>query len=380
MKKARLGKLGGWASIGMNLFLFLLKGGLGIVSGSIALIADAFHSLSDMVTSLVVLISFHISEKPSDSEHPFGHERAEFISAVIMSTLLGVTAVELGRSSIARILHPEPFQASWWIIGVLAITVVLKEALALFSRYLSRKIQSVTLQADAWHHHMDAISTVLVILSFLLVHFRLPNLDGVVGLLIAVIILYTAIELAKTPINELLGSAPDPELLKQIESIALSFPQVHGVHDIIVHRYGETLIISLDIEVDEAMSLVEAHEVAEQVQQKMRQALNAYITVHYDPVRRNVRYQEVEEKIRQFCTQEHFCQSFHDLHISGEGENWSLSFDLVIQTGIGNESVEQLVEKCRKFLQQTFPGLQQVEIHPEPSFTITPGQNRTSLR
>ncbi len=379
MKNARLGKIGGWASIGMNLFLFLLKGGLGILSGSIALIADAFHSLSDLVTSLVVLISFHISEKPSDSEHPFGHERAEFISAVIMSTLLGVTAVELGRSSIARILHPEPFQASWWIIGVLAITVLLKEALAMFSQHLSRKIHSVTLQADAWHHHMDAISTVLVILSFLLVHFRFPNLDGIVGLLIAVIIFYTAIELARAPINELLGSAPDPELLKQIESIALSFPQVHGVHDIIVHRYGDTMIISLDIEVDETMSLVEAHEVAEQVQQKLRGALNAYITVHYDPVRRNVRYREVEAKIRQFCHRESSCQSFHDLHIIGEGENWSLSFDLVIRTGLGSESVDQVVEKCREFLKHSFPGLQEVEIHPEPSFTITPGGNRTPI-
>ena len=369
----RLGKLGGWTSVGLNLFLFVLKGGLGLVSGSIALIADAFHSLSDMVTSFVVLISFHISGKPSDEEHPFGHERAEFISAIIMSTLLAVTAVELGRSSILRILHPAPFRAPWWIIGVLGFTVLLKELLAFFSHYLSRKIHSVTLKADSWHHHMDAISTVLVILSFVLVHFRLPNLDGWVGLVIALIILYTAIELAKNPIDELLGSAPDAQLLEQIQSLALSVPEVKGVHDIIVHRYGETLIISLDIEVDRNLSLIQAHDVADQVQKRLSESLNAFVTVHYDPAMEQTPFnQKVEEKLRLFCREHQLCRSYHDLQIAEKGKTRILSFDLVTDRQISVDDSRKLVQDCRAFLQKHLPELNKIEIHIEPSFTVSP--------
>jgi cation diffusion facilitator family transporter len=366
------GKLGAWASILLNFVLFIVKGILGLITGSLSLIADAFHTLSDMGTSIIVLVSFYIVAKPSDKEHPFGHGRAEFISAIIMSTILAITSFELLKSSIDRILHPKPFLAAWWVIGIILLTVVLKEGLAFFSRSLARKINSPALKADAWHHHLDAISSLFVVIAFIFSHFNFPNLDGPAGILITLIILYSAYSIAKGPIDNLLGVTPDEKILDQIEEITLRFPEVKGIHDIIVHNYGEIRIITLHIEIEENLSFVRAHQIAENVDKTLRQELNAYVTVHYDPVmRRTPTYLEIEKKLQEFCRTTKECHSFHDLRIYGRENNLRVMFDIVSDPNIKNISERKLIEQCQQYLMQEVPEIKKVIIKVEPKFSIS---------
>ncbi len=370
--RASYGKQGGWVSILVNFLLFAVKGVLGFMTGSVALTADAFHSLSDMGTSLIVLITFYISEKPSDREHPFGHGRAEFISAIIMSTILAITSFELMKYGIDRIIHPVVFVAEWWIIGVVLATVVVKEIAANYTGKLSGKIKSATLRADSWHHHLDAITSLLVVISFIFSHYHFPYLDGPVGVIIALVILYSAYGIAKSPIDNLLGKPPDEQLLTRIEEIALSFPQVRGVHDIIIHNYGEMMIISLDIEVDETLTLIDAHRISEEVDDALRRDLNAYVTVHYDPVMaRTPLYREVEKKIRQFCRESPECAGFHDLRVYEQGEQLRLLFDLVIRQEAKKGSDARLVENCKTFIAKNIPGVTEMNIKVEPKFSVS---------
>ncbi len=372
LSRKNIGLLGGWASILVNFFLFLLKGALGFLAGSVALIADAFHTLSDIATSLIVLISFYISEKPSDSEHPFGHGRAEFISAIVMATLLAVTAFELFKYSVERILNPVAFVAPWWIIGVVLGTILVKEGLAFFTMNLSRKIHSDTLKADSWHHHLDAASSLLVVIAFLFSHFQFPYLDGIVGAIIAVIILISAYGIAKSPIDNLLGKSPNIDLLNRIEKIVLSFPEVKGVHDIIIHTYGENTIISLHIEVDENLSLNQAHSISEKVDQELRRLLNAHITVHVDPVmERTPLYREIEDKVWSFCRNTPGCDSFHDLRVYKNGKKIKILLDLVESSDAQKGTEERLIRSFKNYIREQMPGICDITVKVEPKFSIT---------
>jgi cation diffusion facilitator family transporter len=370
--RSYFGKLGAWASISLNFLLFIIKIVLGLFTGSVSLIADAFHSLSDMGTSLIVLISFHITSKPSDEKHPFGHGRAEFISAIIMSTLLAITAFELLQFGIKRILNPTPFIAPWWIIAIILLTVFLKEGLDWYSLRLSKKIRSDALLADAWHHRLDAISSLLVVVAFIFSHFNFPQLDGPVGILISFIILYSAYKIVKSPIDHLLGSPPDNELLSRIENNTLQHNEVKGVHDVIIHDYGETMIISLHIEVDENLSFVEAHQIAEKVDKTLRKEINAYVTVHFDPVmERTPSYIGVEKILQTFIEENDEYESFHDLRVYGKDKSFNIYLDLVIPRNIHEEEYEALIQKCKDHIKSKVPQAKKISLKIEPKFSIS---------
>ncbi len=370
--RSYFGRLGAWASISLNLLLFILKMILGLMTGSLALIADAFHTLSDLATSFVVLISFRITSKPSDEKHPFGHGRAEFISAIVMSTLLAITAFELLQASIKRILHPEPFMAAWWVIGVIFITVLLKEGLAVFALSLSRKINSDILTADAWHHRLDAISSLLVVISFVFSHYNFPYLDGPIGVVISLIIVYSAYKIAKRPVNNLLGTTPDEDILNRIEKITLNFPEIRGLHDVVIHNYGENIIISLHIEIDAKLSFLAAHRLAERVEKKLGQDLQAYITIHFDPVmERTPTYRSIENKIQEFCRQTPECESFHDLRIFGRENHLKIYLDLVAAHITPASEEKLLVKICEKFMIDNIPEIEKISIKVEPRFSVS---------
>ncbi len=370
--RAYFGRLAALVSITLNLTLFIIKAILGFFTGSLALIADAFHSLSDLATSFVVLVSFHFIAKPSDEKHPFGHGRAEFISAIIMSTLLAITSFELFKHSITRIMNPTMIKVTWWITAIIFLTVIMKEGLAVYSFRISKKIQSYTVKADAWHHHLDAISSLLVVISFILADFGYPYLDGPIGVLITITILYSAYKIAKSPIDHLLGTPPNEKLLDKIEKITLSFPEVKGVHDVIIHNYGEMMVISLDIEIDENLPFIEAHNIAELIDKELRTELNSYVTIHFDPVmERTPVYQKIENVIRQFCTDNIGCDSFHDLRIYGKGANLTLIFDLVGAHDPKVLSDQKLIDKCKGYIYKHIPEVKKVSIKMEPMFSIS---------
>jgi cation diffusion facilitator family transporter len=245
--RARYGALEGWASIVINLLLFVVKIVLGFSIKSVSLIADAVHTLADSGTSAVVIIGFKIARKPSDKEHPFGHGRMESIAALVVSVLLFMAGVELVEKSIRAIVKPHSSIAPTGVILVIFATIVIKELMSRFSYQLGEIIDSQALKADALHHRSDVIATALVVVALIATRFGYNNIDGMMGVGVSLIIFYSAFSIAKEAVNPLLGEAPSKEAIKEIETLAKAHEGVLGVHDVIFHKYGQTSIISLHI-------------------------------------------------------------------------------------------------------------------------------------
>ena len=249
--RSQYGSLEGWISIVINVVLFAVKIVTGLAINSVALIADAVHTLSDSATSVVVIVGFKIAKKPSDKEHPFGHGRVEPVATLIVSVLLFVAGVELLEKSVHSIFNSHATTASFGVILLITGTIFIKELMARFSYVLGDMIDSKALKADALHHRTDAISTVLVVVALIASHFGFSRIDGIMGACVSLIIFYSAYEIDKEAVNPLLGEAVSKETLKEIERIAKSHEGILGVHDIIFHKYVQTSVISLHVEVSD---------------------------------------------------------------------------------------------------------------------------------
>ena len=369
--RSRYGVLEGWVSIGVNLVLFILKGGLGMLTGSVALIADGFHTLSDVSTSVVIVASFKMAEKPSDASNPFGHGRMEAIATVVVAVLLVVVGIEVFKGAVGRILHPRGFNASWWIVGIIFFTVVIKELLARFSRELGRMIGSTSLEADFWHHRSDAISSVLVILAFLGQRLGIPHLDGVVGVAVAGMIVYSGWEVARRGMDDLLGKKPSDELVRSVKSAVWNFPDVLGVHDLVVHEYGQVRVMSFHIQVSDDLSLKEAHTLAERVARVVNEKFRTYTTVHLDPI--NTQDPEVR-KVREFLLtqvdQKKALVSFHDLRVVGDEDSRGVTFDLVVDPTLGSKEAAVLRQGLEEAVLKTFPWVRRVIVEIEPKYAV----------
>ncbi len=242
---------------------------VGILIGSLSLIADAIHSLSDMATSLILIISFHWGQKPSDEEHPFGHGRLEQIGALVMAVLIGVTGFELIKSGIDRIIDPLEVQPSNLAIVFLLLTIIIKEILGRISNYYGLKIQSISLEADAWHHRTDALSSLIVIAAIIASQTGLLMADGIGGIIIGLFIIYIGVDITRKTSFQLMGTRPTQELFEEIETLALQVDHVHAIHDIISHEYGAQKVISFHLEVPNYLRLSEAHTIAEEVEARI---------------------------------------------------------------------------------------------------------------
>ncbi|MDH7507073.1 MAG: cation diffusion facilitator family transporter, partial [Candidatus Thermoplasmatota archaeon] len=256
--RAKYGYLEGYLSIIGNTILFLLKIFLGLFINSIALIADSIHTLSDVGTSVVVILGFKTAKQPSDIEHPHGHGRIEYIATLIISVLLIVTGVGFIQQSIERIINNETIinQQYAMIIGIIIIiSSTIKELMARFSFNLGKKINSETLIADAWHHRSDVFASIAVGLSIIASSFGYLFIDAIFGVIVSFIIVYVGINLARNSSNVLIGKAPDKKLIEQIKETATKTSNVKGIHDISIHDYGTNKILTLHAEVDNNLSL-----------------------------------------------------------------------------------------------------------------------------
>lgn len=279
-----IGYVEGWISVVGNLVLFVFKFLCGVYLNSISLIADAFHSLSDVLTSVVVILGFKFGGRPADKEHPFGHGRIEQIATIIIAFLLLIVAYDVGRSALDRILKPQKVGFNIIVFLLLILSAIFKEWMARFSIFLGKKIDSSSLIADAWHHRSDAIATALVALGLITTRFGFYVLDGIMGMGVAVLIAWVGVELIKNSASFLIGEAPSNELVEKIKSIALSIPGVLNLHDITVHNYQSNIVITLHIEVEDNISAKEAHEIALKVQDSIKQNIeDSQVIVHIDP-------------------------------------------------------------------------------------------------
>lgn len=287
--RVRYGFLEAWVSIIGNVVLFGGKFFLGLVSNSIALIADSFHTLADVITSVCVLIGFAVARRPADQEHPFGHGRSETIATLIIAILLLSVGFEFLMSSIRRVINPPHVLGTWWLIVVMLFSAFFKEWMARFSINLGRLIKSSTLIADAWHHRSDAIATLMVALSFVGAIFKVYRLDGILGMAVSLLIMYTGFRLAREATSLLMGVKPSSELEDKIIRISRRIEGVKDVHEIEIHDYGSTKAVSIHIEVQPNLTVARSHDISTRVQDAIDRELGTKTTVHIEPYDRSLK-------------------------------------------------------------------------------------------
>jgi len=283
--RSACGKLAGTAGIVCNILLFLGKLLAGLLSGSVSVMADAFNNLADASSSLVTLLGFKLAEKPADPHHPYGHARFEYLSGLVVAAMILLIGAELVKSSVDKILHPEAVAFTWLTAGILTASILVKLWLAGFCRKLGRQIGSAALEATAADSRNDVISTASVLAAGLLSMFFGWQIDGFVGLAVAVFILYSGVGIAKDTIDPLLGEAPDPGLVQMINDRILSYEKVLGIHDLMVHDYGPgRRFASVHVEMDSKEDPLICHDIIDNIERDFLEQYHIQLVVHYDPL------------------------------------------------------------------------------------------------
>ena len=279
------GVLSGAVGIGLNILLFFGKWLAGTISGSIAIIADAFNNLSDAGSSIITLIGFRLSGQEPDPEHPFGHGRMEYISGLLVSVAILVMGFELIGSSIGKLRSPEPIESSALVFGILIASILVKLYMFFYNHSLSKKIESAAMKATSVDSLSDTVATTLVLIATLISKYTGLLLDGWFGILVGLFILYTGGSTLKETIDLLLGQPPKQEFIDEVKEIVLGHSMVHGVHDLIVHDYGPgRVMISLHAEVDVNGDIQDIHEQIDHIEHELQEKLHCSSTIHMDPI------------------------------------------------------------------------------------------------
>jgi len=336
----QIGIFQGWVSTAVNTLLFIFKLFVGIITGAVSLIADAVHTLSDVVTSLIVIWGFKQSKKPADIGHPYGHGRAEYIATLIISVLLCVAGIEFIETAIDRIKNPILIISDWWMIAILGLTVVIKEITARYAKFLSSKIASGLLHADAWHHRTDAVSSILVLIALIAGNFGYSSIDGWAGLFVALILIYTGFDIARDSVDDLIGKPPDVAELDTIRDIALSVPGALGVHDISVHSYGLDKFVSIHAEINAKKTAAEAHDISEEIESKLGKAMGVEPTVHLDPVNPD---DPMVKEVKYFLDEKNIdddrISGVHDIRIVNTENHHVILFGMNVRLGLSQKQI-----------------------------------------
>lgn len=282
-QRQKIAYLEAWISIIGNVVLAAVKLFFGFMINSISLIADAVHTASDVLTSVVVIMGFKLSAIPADDKHPHGHGRIEFIATLIISLMLLGVGVKFGMDSYHRYLENTPVKGSYLVVGIMILAGFIKELMSRISIDLGNRISSSALVADAWHHRTDAIASLLVALAILASQYGYYRVDAVLGFAVSALIIWTGIEIFSDSCSKLIGES-DATQIEQINQLALEVAGVMAAHDIAVHDYGANKVISLHIEVDGTLPLMHAHEIAHQVEETINERMYALTTVHLDSI------------------------------------------------------------------------------------------------
>ena len=283
--RARLGTLSGWVGIGANVLLFALKLGASLLSGSVAIAADAWNNLSDATGSIVTLLGFKLADKPADEHHPYGHARYEYLSALAVSALILAIGLELGKSALNKIIHPTPVDFTWLTAAILILSIGIKLGLFLFNRHMGKKIDSKTLEAAAIDSRNDCLATAAVLLGGILGQIFPIPLDGWLGLGVAAFVLISGWKSAKETVSPLLGERTDPELRKKLAGYIAFQPGVLGWHDLMVHDYGPgSRFASIHVEMDRNLDPLLCHERIDAMERYCLETFRVHMVIHYDPV------------------------------------------------------------------------------------------------
>ena len=345
------GNLACLVSVVCNLLLFAGKTAVGTLFGSVSITADGLNNLSDASSNIVSLIGFKLGSRPADSEHPYGHARYEYLAGLAVSVMI------LVKESFAKTLDPTPVSFGWLTVVVLVASILVKLWMSHLNRTIGRRIDSDTLLATAADARNDVITTSVVLIAAVLTQVTgFARLDGLMGIAVSLFILYSGAMLVKDTIDPLLGSAPDPELVRHIEDKALSYPGVLGMHDLMVHDYGPGhQFASLHVELPAEQDPLDAHDLIDNIERNFMKNDHLMVTIHYDPIVTSdaavgVLRTRLTEKLRQLNP----ALSLHDLRIVPGKTHTNVLFDLVLPAGYAGDKVE-LLTQMEQFIKEQDP-------------------------
>lgn len=359
------GVLCGVAGIGFNVLLFALKLIAGTLSGSIAITADAFNNLSDAGASIVTLLGFQLAGQKPDPEHPFGHGRLEYISGLIVSMVILLMGVELSKSAVDKILHPETVAFTFLTGGILLASILVKLYMFLYNRAIGRMIHSAAMEATAMDSLSDCAATAAVLAATLIGHFTSLQIDGWCGIVVAGLVLLAGIRAAKDTISPLLGQPPAGEFVRKIEEIVLSTPDVQGIHDLVVHDYGPgRVMISLHAEVPAHGDIMVLHDAIDNAEQRLRRELGCDATIHMDPiVTDDALTTQMRERIAQLVRGIDEQITIHDFRMVTGPTHTNVIFDAVVpfRFRLSDREVEQAIRSAVQALEGNYFAVVQID-------------------
>lgn len=347
--RQRYGTLSGAVGIFLNLLLSAGKMIAGLITGSIAITADAFNNLTDAGSSVLTLVGFRMAGKQADDDHPFGHGRIEYLSGLAVSVVILLVGLELAKSSVEKIIHPEPVEFSWLSAGILIAAICVKLWMSYFNRSLSRRIGSAAMAATATDSLSDAVATSAVLLSAIIGKFTGANIDAWAGILVALFILRAGWGAAKDTLNPLLGQSPDPELVRDIERTVLAHPQVVGIHDMIIHDYGPgRSMMSLHAEVPAGSDIMEVHDEIDAIERELKAKYRIDASIHMDPiVTGDETISKARKMVSELVREVDPAMTIHDFRMTSGPRHRNLIFDVVVPYSVKStdEEVRREIER-----------------------------------
>ncbi len=342
----------------LNVLLFAGKYFAGVISGSIAITADAFNNLSDAGSSFITLVGFRFAGKKPDVDHPFGHGRFEYISGFIVSLAILMMGFELAKSSVSKIINPEPVDTSSVAMIILVVSIAVKLYMVLYNRTVGKKINSSAMKSTAMDSFSDALATTFVLVSMIVMKFAEVNIDGYTGVLVAAFILFTGYNAAKDTINPLLGKNPEPEFVEAVKNIVMSHEKVVGIHDMVVHDYGPgRVMVSLHAEVPGNGDIFELHDAIDHIERELGEELGCEAVIHMDPIETdNEVVKQVREKVEKSIKLLMDGAGIHDFRMVQGPTHTNVIFDVVVPYNIkeSNEEIKQKVCQMVQIIDNTY--------------------------
>lgn len=336
----------------LNVLLFAGKYFAGVLSGSVAITADAFNNLSDAGSSFITLVGFLFAGKEPDLDHPFGHGRFEYVSGFVVSMAILMMGFELMKSSVIKIMHPEPVDTSTVAMAILIVSILVKVYMAVYNRSVGKKIGSAAMLATAKDSLSDSLATSFVLVAMLVMKYAQINIDGICGVLVSLFIFYAGITAAKETLDPLLGLPPEKEFVDHIEEIVMAHDMIVGVHDVVVHDYGPgRRMISLHAEVHGDRDIFAIHDLIDRIEKELNETLKCESVIHMDPIETdNEEVAKMKETIAREVKRINEQITIHDFRMVTGDTHTNLIFDAVVPFGTKlsakdvKKSIEELVE------------------------------------
>ena len=370
--RVKYGMLAGGVSILATISLFTVKMILGLISGSISVLADAFHLLSHLANSIILVVSFWVTSRPATAKTPFGHGRMEHIAPLIMSVFLLVSGIQIGERSVHQLLEPHPIHYWPALPWILAATILVKEWVGQFIHFLGERVDSRAILANALHHRIESVISLAVIGGLVAgKQFHLPEVDGLIGILVSLWLLYLGYDHGREAIIPILGKAPSKEMTSKIREISKSISGVEDVHEVIIHDYGSMYLISLHVEIPEKFGPAGMHEIAERCEAKLRNTYGGEVVCHTDPLmEKNPEIQSIENQFRKIVEQFPRITGYHDFRVVAESsERIIILADIDAAEDVPEKDFEAIASDLESRLKHSIPNVAYCAFYVTPKFS-----------